>query len=114
VSRDTTNSRYVRPRGVCLLEPTVTPPCIPCPRPVDVAHDVARPILNAVAVLKVLRQAFGTWREGDVSQRPMRYEISPDDCLSLTTYSLDELEHALEALGEVETLIKAYERGVRT
>jgi hypothetical protein len=114
VSRDVTNSRHVRPKHLCLLEPTVTPLCAPRPRPVDVSHEIAGPILNAVAVLKVLRQALGTWREGDAWQQPVRYEVSPDDCLSLTTYSLDELERALEALGEVETLIKAYERGGRT
>jgi hypothetical protein len=115
VSRDAMNSRHVRPRRLCLLEPTVTPFCEPRHRPVDVSHDVAGPILNAVAVLKVLRQAFGIWRkEGVGGQRPIRYEVSPDDCLSLTTYSLDELDRALEALGEVETLVKAYERGDRT
>jgi hypothetical protein len=114
VSREATNSKHVRPKRVCLLDPAVMQACEAHHRPVNVSHNVAGPILNAVAVLRVLRQVFGTWQKEDVWQRPMRYEVSPDDCLSLTTYSLDELERALEALGEVETLVKAYERGDRT
>lgn len=109
MSRDTTNSKHGRPKHVCLLDPAAMQACKAHHRPVNVSHNVAGPILNAVAVLKVLRQAFRTWQKKGVWQGPVRYEVSPDDCLSLTTYSLDELERALEALGEVETLVKAYE-----
>jgi hypothetical protein len=79
-------------------------------RRVDVPQEVARPILNTVAVLKMLRQAYGACREQDARWWPLKYDLTPDDCLSLTEYGIDELDSALEALGELETMVKAYER----
>jgi hypothetical protein len=83
-------------------------------RPTNVQQDVAGPILNTVAVLKVLRQALYEFREEYDWQRHKKYDTSPDDCLNFTEYGIDELLRALEALGELETIIKAYERISRT
>jgi hypothetical protein len=79
--------------------------------PVEVSHKVARPILNTVAVLKLLRQAFWACRAQDAWGWPLKYDLAPDDGLSLTESGIDELDRALEALGELETLIKASARG---
>jgi hypothetical protein len=79
-------------------------------RRVDVLHEVARPILNTVTILKMLRQAFCACRERD-AWWPLKYDLTPDDGLTLIEYGVDELDSALEALGDLETLIKASERG---
>jgi hypothetical protein len=83
-------------------------------RPADVQQDVAGPILNTVAVLKVLRQALYEVREEYDWRRHKQYDTSPDDCLNFTEYGIDELTSALEALGELETIVEAYERVART
>jgi hypothetical protein len=62
-------------------------------------------------VLKLLRQVFWACRAQDAWRWPLKYDVTPDDGLSLTEYGLDELERAPEALGELETLVKAWERG---
>ena len=79
-------------------------------RPADVQQDVAGPILNTIAVLKVLRQALYEFREEYDWRRHKKYDTSPDDCLNFTEYGIDELTRALEALGELEVIVKAYER----
>jgi hypothetical protein len=81
-------------------------------QPVQVPNQVGRPILNTVAVLTLLRQAFRACRERDAWGWPLKYDLTPDDVLILIEYGLDELDRALEALGDLETLVKASERGV--
>jgi hypothetical protein len=81
------------------------------PQPVEVPNKVARPILNTVTVLKMLRQAFRAYGERNAWGWPLKYDLTPDDGLILTEYGIDELDRALEALGALETLVKASERG---
>jgi hypothetical protein len=83
----------------------------PRERSIDVPNQVARPLLNTIGVLKLLRQVFRACQEQDAWRWPLKYDVAPDDGLSLTEYGIDELERALEALGELETLVKAWERG---
>jgi hypothetical protein len=79
-------------------------------RPTNIQKDVAGPILNAVAVLKVLRQALYEFSEEYNLRRHKKYDMSPDDCLILTEYGISELDRCLEALGNIETIMKEYER----
>ena len=46
-------------------------------RPTDMQKDVAGPILNTVAVLKVLRQALYEFREEYSLCRHQKYNMSP-------------------------------------
>jgi hypothetical protein len=61
--------------------------------------DVAGPILHTVAVLKVLQQASYKCQEEDHWRPYQKYNTTPNGCLHLAEYSLDELKRALEALG---------------
>jgi hypothetical protein len=63
-------------------------------QPTAIQKDVAGPILNAVAVLKMLRQALYEFSgEYDLRQHK-KYDMSPDDCLILTEYGISELNRS--------------------
>jgi hypothetical protein len=79
-------------------------------RPTDIQKDVAGPILNTVAVLKMLRQALYEFSEEYDLRRHKKYDISPNDCLILTEYGVNELDRCLEALGNIEMIMKEYEK----
>jgi hypothetical protein len=83
----------------------------PGSQPGEVPNKVARSILNTVAVLKMLRQGFRACRARDAWGWPLKCDLPPDDGLILIEYGIDELDHALEALGDLETRVQASERG---
>jgi hypothetical protein len=83
-------------------------------RPVNVQCDVARPTLNTVAVLKVLRQALYEFREDHDWQRHKKYDTSPMIACTSPSTALTSSPRASKALGELETIVKACEGVSRT